>query len=183
MRLASQQKSKKRNNEDNKFRRSTTSIPRTSRPCFKTRAVKWQSVKYDSRTAPSALSAGQLFWQRRFKFVQRAFSLREIALEPQSFTKFSGGFHWFTKPRQHIAQFQMNLGIAVPQRKQRKAFLMDNSYGQVSNKMNIIRIHSVEIKKEPDFSGSFLLNKKVSRMTINNRNACAVIRRHNFSVG
>jgi hypothetical protein len=82
-----------------------------SRPCFKTRAVKSQSIKCDSRTAPSALSAGQLFWQRRFKFVQRAFSLREIALEPQSFTKFSGGFRWFTKPRQHIAQFQMNLGI------------------------------------------------------------------------
>ena len=111
VRLASQQKSKKRNSEDNNFRRSTTSIPRTSRPCFKTRAVKSQSVKCDSRTAPAALSAGQLFWQRRFKFVQRAFSLREIALEPQSFTKFSRSFRWFAKSRQHIAQLQMNLGI------------------------------------------------------------------------
>lgn len=112
VRLASRQKTKKRNNEDNNFRRSMTSIPRKTRPCFKTRAVKTQSVKCDSRTAPSALSAGQLFWQRRFKFVQRAFSLREIALEPQRFTKFSGGFHWFTKPRQRLAQFQINPGIS-----------------------------------------------------------------------
>jgi hypothetical protein len=32
---------------------------------------------------------------------------------------------------------------------------MDDSYGQVSNETNIIRIHSVETKKEPEKSGSF----------------------------
>jgi len=56
---------------------------------FQNARVQSQSVKCDSRTAPFAQSARQLFRQRRFKFVQRAFGLREIALEPQRFTKFS----------------------------------------------------------------------------------------------
>ena len=47
---------------------STTSIPRTSRPCFKTRAVKSQSASRDSRTAPSALSTGQ-FSKKRMKWL------------------------------------------------------------------------------------------------------------------
>jgi len=70
-------------------------MPGTSSPSFKTRAGKTHNASRRARVASSALSAGQLFWQRRIKFVQRAFSLREIALEPQSFTKFSGGFRWF----------------------------------------------------------------------------------------
>jgi hypothetical protein len=101
--------------EDSPHIRSTVSIPRTASPCFKPRAVKSHNASRRARVASSALSAGQLFWQRRFKFVQRAFSLREIALEPQSFTKFSGGFRWFAKSRQRLAQVQMNPGISRAQ--------------------------------------------------------------------
>ena len=40
-------------------------MPRTSRPCFKTRAVRSHSARRLARTAASALSTGQVFVETR----------------------------------------------------------------------------------------------------------------------